>query len=77
MMRGGEEMNSDGQWADLRRSGSKLDRVRALLPDDCWVTRNEVERCIDFVGGTFSNGALWTAEMCCLPCRIRAVLEDR
>ena len=51
-----------------------LAEIRDLLPAECWVSRSDAVFCTDFVGGTFENGAEWTAEMCCLPCRIRGVL---
>lgn len=51
-----------------------LAEIGALLPDECWMTRSAILRCTAYVGGTFPNGAEFTEGMCCLPCRIRAVL---
>lgn len=59
----------------FRFKGDELqERIRAVLPDECWVTRSTLA-CTDFVGGTFGDGATWTAEMCCLPCRIRSEVD--
>lgn len=52
-----------------------LDAIRDLLPDECMVSRTTEFRCTDYVGGTFPNGAVFTEDACCLPCRIRAVLS--
>ncbi|NUS02082.1 MAG: hypothetical protein HOV97_05905 [Nonomuraea sp.] len=51
------------------------DRILAVLPDECGVSRSVEVRCTDFIGGTFADGAVWTAEMCCLPCRIRSEVD--
>lgn len=51
-----------------------LAEIRDLLPAECWVSRTVEVRCVDFVGGTFPNGTVFTADMCCLPCQIRRVL---
>lgn len=53
-----------------------LAAILDLLPAECWVSRTVEIRCTDYVGGTFSNGAVFTEDMCCLPCRIRAVLTS-
>jgi len=53
-----------------------LAQISALLPNECWMTRSASVRCTDAVGGTFPNGTVFDADMCCLPCRIRAVLPD-
>ncbi len=55
---------------------SRQVKIEALLPDDCWVTRSEI-RCTNLVGGEFSNGAKYTEDLCCLPCKIRRVLSDQ
>lgn len=49
-------------------------RIEALVPDECWVLRARGVRCTDMVGGTFPGGGVWTEDMCCLPCRLRAAL---
>lgn len=57
-----------------------LAAIRGLLPDECLVRRTvEVSRtvgvrCTDYVGGVFADGATFTEDMCCLPCRIKAVI---
>lgn len=51
--------------------------IRDLLPDECLVSRTTEVHCTDFVGGAFSNGATFTEDACCLPCRIRKVLDTR
>jgi hypothetical protein len=50
-------------------------RVAALANefDECWVTRSDVH-CIRFVDVEFGSG-IWTETMCCLPCRLRALLD--
>ena len=55
---------------------SALAAVRALIPDECWVLRSTAAGpvCTDMVGGGFPNGAKFTDEACCLPCRIRSAL---
>ena len=45
--------------------------LTAILPR-CYV--GAAVPCSDFIGGTFDNGAVWTEEMCCLPCRGRRLL---
>jgi hypothetical protein len=49
-------------------------RVEAVLPE-CW-TFARAESCRSMIGGTFPNGTKWTADMCCLPCQLRAALAD-
>lgn len=54
--------------------------IEAVLPGECWVFRGlpmeaKVLRCTDLSGGELPNGAEWTEEMCCLPCRIRLVID--
>lgn len=55
--------------------------IEAVLPDECWVFKFKPEvttnflSCTGLIGGTFGNGATWTEEMCCLPCRIRLVVD--
>jgi hypothetical protein len=49
-------------------------RVEAVLPE-CW-TFAGAESCRSMIGGTFPNGTKWTADMCCLPCQLRAALAD-
>lgn len=64
--------------AEPRFLGDQLrDGILAVLPDLCFITRsNSPLRCTTWIGATFENGAEWTAEMCCLPCRVRAVIDD-
>lgn len=59
------------------RMDDLAEAVLTLLPA-CSVLRS-VEpalTCLDLVGATFGNGGVWTEEMCCLPCRIRAMLAE-
>jgi hypothetical protein len=51
--------------------------IEAVLPEECWVFKSEVKAfaCARMIGGKFDNGATWTEEMCCLPCRVRLVIE--
>lgn len=51
------------------------ERVGALLPP-CYITRNEVMPCTDWIGSKFGNG-VWLEAMCCLPCLIRRALADQ
>lgn len=62
--------------ARAKAAESALASVRALIPDECWVLRSTAAGpvCTDMVGGGFPNGAKFTDEACCLPCRIRAAL---
>lgn len=63
--------------AGFRRRDSDAglrERVEALVPNDCWVMRSHELTCADLAGGIFPNGAPWTEDMCCLPCRLRAAL---
>ncbi len=72
---------AEAEVESLRRerdeARAKVEVVEALLPSECWVTRSDVGLdCTALIGGGFENGAKWTAEMCCMPCRIRAALAD-
>lgn len=52
-------------------------RLGAVIPSECWVTRSDVGLdCTAMIGGGFENGAKFTEEMCCLPCRLRAALAN-
>lgn len=59
---------AEAEVADLRAG------VLAVLPAECWVTRHTEMVCTDMIGGGFENGAKWTEDMCCVPCRVRAAL---
>jgi hypothetical protein len=48
--------------------------VEALAAGECRVTRSATD-CTALIGGPFLSAA-WTEEMCCLPCRLRALLAD-
>lgn len=65
-----ENAPGDGHSAE----DDALAEICDLLPDECWVSRTVEVRCTDYVGGTFADGAIFAEDMCCLPCRIRAVL---
>lgn len=54
---------------DLREAMEGL-----LADEECWVTRSALP-CANLIGGTFGNGVEWIEEMCCLPCRLRALLD--
>lgn len=51
--------------------------IEDVLPDECWVFRDKTVflSCTGLIGGTFGNGKEWTEEMCCLPCRVRLVID--
>jgi hypothetical protein len=51
-----------------------LAAVEALVPAECWATRQSFPTCADCIGGTIGN-ATFTWDMACLPCRLRAVLS--
>lgn len=56
------------------------EKVRAELPDTCSMFEGSLHTeqgvvCTDLIGGTFGNGATFTKEMCCLPCRVRLVID--
>lgn len=64
--------------ADARRNDAVAeralrDRIKALLPTICWISKAEDVQCTTFIGAEFGNGE-WTEEMCCVPCRIRRAL---
>jgi hypothetical protein len=62
----------------LEAAAAAVERVRALLPNECWVLRSDARgpTCIELIGGGLPNGsAKWTEDMCCLPCRLRAALD--
>lgn len=61
--------------ADYIDALGRLDQIEALLPAECWVTRSEAVFCADMIGGTLSNGAVFTEDACCLPCRVRRVIS--
>jgi hypothetical protein len=62
--------------AEVERAerGLVIANVRALADEPCYVTRHVFSRCLAYVNGAFSNGGTWTIEMCCFPCRLRALL---
>jgi len=49
----------------------------ALIPPVCWVLNSPADGpvCTDMIGGGFPNGAKFTEDMCCLPCRLRLALD--
>lgn len=59
--------------------------IEAVIPNQCLVfpveTGPMIIQCTSLIGGTLGDiiegGAQteWTEEMCCLPCRIRLVIE--
>lgn len=59
--------------------------IEAVIPNQCYVFRVDpgpmVIQCTSLIGGKMStlvegaSDAIWTEEMCCLPCRIRLVIE--
>lgn len=74
-----ERLSTLGQEWQARAlvAEAKVARVEVLAPSECWVTRSDVGLdCTAMIGGGFENGAKWTEEMCCLPCRLRQALED-
>lgn len=59
----------------VNEAEGRISAALAVLPEECWVTRSTGISCIAAIGGTFSNGAEWTVEMCCVPCRVKAALD--
>jgi hypothetical protein len=59
----------------LDEAEQRLAAARDLLPKECWMTHLINIRCTEMIGGTFPDGTAWTADMCCLPCRLRAALD--
>lgn len=55
--------------------------IEDMLPSDCWIFASSAPipgegiMCATLIGARFSTGAKWTEAMCCLPCRIRLVIE--
>lgn len=58
--------------AERAEDRARLAAVEALLPDECWVFRDNVISCLDITG--LVDGPEWTDDMRCLPCRVRAAL---
>lgn len=47
--------------------------VEAALPD-CRLINGPDLTCLDVLGSTFASGAVWTVDLCCVVCRVRAAL---
>jgi hypothetical protein len=62
--------------ARAEQAAADRERIEAMLPAECWVSRSDAVFCIGFVGGKFPNGAEFTADAVCLPCRLRAALDS-
>lgn len=63
---------------DNQHDNGLADRIRAEIPPLCWVLRstsNTGPVCTDMIGGRSPGGYEWTPDMCCLPCRLRAVVD--
>lgn len=55
---------------------STTDKLRALVADEaCYVLGSTDIFCTGLIGGTFPGGGTFTEDMCCLPCRLRAILD--
>lgn len=64
---------------DCPACASELKMARiAKLVDQCYMVRsNQGIRCSDLIGVKFpQNSTTWSESMCCLPCRIRLVLDS-
>lgn len=61
---------------------SRLETIGATIPHTCLISRDDVEldanpiECTSLIGQPLFDGVEWTEQMCCLPCRVRAVLGD-
>lgn len=55
---------------------ARIQAALAALPEDCWVFMTNDFSCMTLLGGTFPNGAVFTEDMCCLPCTMRKILGD-
>ena len=60
---------------EVNAATDRLAAVEALVPPECFVHRSPDLRCTDLIGGRWANGAPWTADLCCLPCRLRLALS--
>lgn len=72
------DARADKAEAEVASLRDQLAAVEVVVPNDCWVLGVPATgpTCTDMIGGGFKNGAKWTEEMCCIPCRSRLALTD-
>jgi hypothetical protein len=74
---------ADSHWDLHEQAAAERDEARAVVGrvealinlTSCHLQPSTEHHCLELLGATFRNGAEWTEDMCCLPCRLRAALR--